>query len=121
MKLWLLLAAAISSEVIATLSLKAALDHPAWYLLVVTGYLSAFAFLSICLRFGMPIGKAYGIWGAGGVAATALLSAALFGEKLTLVMGLGILLIIAGVLTVELGSSAHSRDAGNGDAAETAA
>ena len=99
-----MLAAAISSEVAATLALKAALGHPAWYALVVAGYLAAFGFLAVCLRLGMQIGVVYGIWGAGGVTVTALLSALIFGEPLTALMGLGIALIIAGVLTVELGS-----------------
>jgi len=108
------LAAAISSEVAATLALKAALGHPAWYALVVAGYLAAFGFLAVCLRLGMQIGVVYGIWGAGGVTVTALLSALIFGEPLTALMGLGIALIIAGVLTVELGSQ---RAAGRPEAA----
>ena len=109
MKKWLVLAAAIGSEVAATLSLKAALDHPAWYALVVAGYLAAFVFLAVCLRLGMKIGVVYGIWGAGGVTLTAVLSTWIFGEPLTALMGLGIALIIAGVLTVELGSQRAAR------------
>ena len=105
-----MLAAAISSEVAATLALKAALGHPAWYALVVAGYLAAFGFLAVCLRLGMQIGVVYGIWGAGGVTVTALLSALIFGEPLTALMGLGIALIIAGVLTVELGSQRAARE-----------
>jgi small multidrug resistance pump len=104
-----MLAAAIGSEVAATLALKAALDHPAWYALVVAGYLAAFAFLAVCLRLDMKIGVAYGIWGAGGVTVTAVLSAVIYGEPLTALMGLGIALIIAGVLTVELGSQHAQR------------
>jgi small multidrug resistance pump len=113
MKKWLMLSAAIGSEVAATLALKAALDQPAWYALVAAGYLAAFGFLSICLRLGMAIGVAYGIWGAGGVTLTAVLSALIYGEPLTALMGLGIALIIAGVLTVELGSqrAAEQREA----------
>ena len=110
MKKWLMLAAAIGSEVAATLALKAALDHPAWYALVVTGYVAAFAFLAVCLRLGMTIGVAYGIWGAGGVTITAILSAVIYGEPLTALMGLGIALIIAGVLTVEFGSQRAARE-----------
>jgi small multidrug resistance pump len=109
MNKWLVLTAAIGSEVAATLALKAALDHPAWYVLVVAGYLAAFGFLAACLRLDMKIGVAYGIWGAGGVTLTAVLSAALYGEPLTALMGLGIALIIAGVLTVELGSQRAGR------------
>lgn len=101
---WLTLGGAITAEVAATLALKASLQQPGWCVLVAAGYLTAFALLAVCLRMGMTIGVAYGIWGAGGVTATALLSALIFDEPLTLVMGGGIVLIIAGVLIVELGS-----------------
>lgn len=104
MNRWIILAAAIGCEVAATLSLKAALAHPGWYALVAAGYIAAFGFLTVCLRMGMKIGVAYGIWGAGGVTVTALLSAVIYDEPLTVIMGVGIVLIIAGVLTVELGS-----------------
>lgn len=108
MKKWLLLACAIVSEVSATLALKAALDHPGWYSLVATGYIASFIFLSLVLREGLALGVAYGIWGALGVAMTALMSAVIFGEPLTLVMTLGLLLIIGGVLCVEIGSQKAS-------------
>jgi hypothetical protein len=42
MRKWLLLLAAILLEVTATLSLRAALDHSAWFALVVIGYIGAF-------------------------------------------------------------------------------
>lgn len=103
-KPWLLLAGAIVSEVTGSLSLKAALDQPGWYALVAIGYLTSFAFLAAVLRQGMPLGVAYGIWGALGVALTAVMAAALYGEALTAVMGLGLALIGLGVFTVEFGS-----------------
>ncbi|RCK69203.1 QacE family quaternary ammonium compound efflux SMR transporter [Desertihabitans brevis] len=110
MRVWGALGAAIVSEVAAALALKAALDQPAWYALVVAGYLSAFTLLTVCLRLGLPIGVAYGVWGAGGVTLTALLSAVLFAEALTAQMGLGMALIVAGVLTVELGAQRARRE-----------
>lgn len=100
---WLYLAAAIITEVIATLSLKGALENPLLYAVVAVGYVSAFFFLSRVLQAGLSVGVAYGIWGACGVAATAVLSHFLFGEPLTPVMLLGIAVIIAGVLCIELG------------------
>lgn len=101
---------AIVSEVTATLSLKGALDHSALYVVVAVGYTAAFAFLAGVLRAGMGLGVAYGIWAAAGVAATAVMSALLFDEPFTPVMGLGLGVIILGVLAVELGSqSAHRR------------
>lgn len=104
MKQWVLLAGAILTEVTASLSLSAAMDLPALYAVVVVGYVAAFLFLSLVLREGMSVGVAYGIWGALGVSLTAVLAAVLFGDPLTPTMLLGIGLVIAGVLTIELGS-----------------
>ena len=59
---WFLLAGAVGSEVIASLSLKAALTHPALYAVVLLGYVSAFTFLTLVLKRGMALGVAYGIW-----------------------------------------------------------
>lgn len=101
---WGLLAAAIVSEVAATLSLRASQDDGAWLAVVVVGYLASFAFLTLVLRAGVAIGVAYGIWGAAGTAATAVLAAAVFGEAFTWPIAAGIGLIIVGVLFVELGS-----------------
>ncbi|MEW5812035.1 MAG: SMR family transporter [Actinomycetota bacterium] len=101
---WLLLLFAIVSEVAATLSLKAAVSTPALYVVVVSGYLASFVFLTLVLKRGMGLGVAYGIWGAVGVALTAILSAVVFGEAFTVVMGIGMVCIVGGVLLVEMGS-----------------
>lgn len=106
---WLLLGGAIVTEVAGSLSLKGALDHPLLYIVVVVGYLAAFVLLTLVLRAGVAVGVAYGIWGALGVALTALLSAIIFGEPLTPVMVIGMALVIAGVLCVELGSGHATR------------
>lgn len=106
---WALLFGAIVTEVAATLSLKAALDHPAFYVVVATGYVSAFGLLAAVLRAGMALGIAYGIWAASGVAATAVASAVLFGEPLAPLTWLGLVVIVIGVLVVELGSQ-RARD-----------
>lgn len=55
----------------------------------------------------MPVGVAYGIWGAVGVAATAVLSAVLYDEPLTGLMAVGLALIMVGVVLVEGGSHAR--------------
>ena len=108
---WLLLAIAIALEVTASLSLKGALDAPALYAVVVAGYVGSFACLGGALRAGAPLGVAYGIWGATGVVLTATLSTLLFAEPFTPLMGVGIALIVAGVLLVELGSQRAQRKA----------
>ncbi|WP_028659139.1 DMT family transporter [Nocardioides insulae] len=103
----LLLAGAILSEVGATLGLRmAALRRPRWYTVVVVGYLTAFTLLALTLHAGMPLGVAYGVWAATGVALTTLASRALFGEPVTGVMAAGIALIVGGVLLIEFGAAA---------------
>ncbi|MFJ4002181.1 DMT family transporter [Streptomyces sp. NPDC090023] len=106
MRKWLLLAAAILLEVTATLSLRGAIDHPALYVLVAVGYLGSFTALALVLRAGLALGVAYGIWGACGVSLTAVLATLFFGDPFSAVMGVGIALVIAGVLCVELGAQA---------------
>ena len=111
---WGLLGCAIGAEVAGSLALKGALDHPALYAVVAVGYLGAFVLLDRVLRAGLGLGVAYGIWGALGVAATAMLSAVIFGEAFTALMIVGIVLVIGGVLCIEFGSPARrSPDAGD--------
>jgi small multidrug resistance pump len=104
MMMWLALAGAILVEVFATLGLRASngLQKRAWLIPVIGGYVLSFVLLSWSLSLGMPVGIAYGVWSACGVALVAVLGRFLFGEALTAVMGLGIALIMAGVLTIEL-------------------
>ncbi|MGO1948997.1 MAG: DMT family transporter [Mycobacteriaceae bacterium] len=104
MTAWLMLLAAILSEVEASLSLKAAVENPVWYLPVVIGYSLAFVMLFQTLKTGMGLGVAYGIWAACGVALTAILATVIFGEVMTVMKSLGIVMVMGGVLLVEIGS-----------------
>lgn len=106
---WLLLAGAIVTEVAATLSLRASegLRKKRWIAPVAVFYVTAFGLLTIALANEMPVGIAYGIWAACGVALTAIGARVLFKEKLTPKMIVGIGLIAVGVLVIELGSQSH--------------
>ena len=102
---WLFLAGAIVTEVAATLALQASVKgSKLWYLVVGVGYVAAFVLLSFTLDAGVPLGVAYGIWSAIGVALTAVLGKFLFKQPFTWLMALGIALIIGGVLLIETGS-----------------
>lgn len=107
--MWLALAGAILVEVFATLSLRASegFRNKVWIAPVVVGYLLSFFLLWVSLGLGMPVGIAYGMWAACGVALVAVLARFLFKEPLTAMMGLGIALIVGGVLTIELVGVAH--------------
>nr|WP_275579211.1 SMR family transporter [Brachybacterium muris] len=116
----MLLAGAIVVEMAATLSLKGALTHPWLYVVVVAGYAGAFGLLALVLRRGMGLAVAYGIWGALGVVAAAVLSWLIFDERLNVVMGAGIALVVAGVLAIEFGAQ-QARRAAAASTATTAA
>jgi small multidrug resistance pump len=107
--MWLALAAAIIVEVFATLSLRASdgFRKKAWIAPVVAGYLVCFYLLWVSLSLGMPVGIAYGVWTACGVALVAVIARFLFAEPLTWVMVAGIGLIVAGVLTIEMAGAVH--------------
>jgi small multidrug resistance pump len=107
--MWWALAGAILIEVVATLSLRASdgFRRKAWIAPVVAAYLASFCLLWLSLSMGMPVGIAYGIWTACGVALVAVVARFLFQEPLTWVMALGIALIVAGVLTIEMAGAVH--------------
>ncbi|MBM4598184.1 QacE family quaternary ammonium compound efflux SMR transporter [Rhodococcus hoagii] len=104
---WILLVAAIVVEVAGTLCLKASGGgRRRWWLLpTAAAYVAAFGLIAVVLDRGMAVGVVYGIWVACGVALTAILGRVIFRDPLTPRMGLGIALIIAGVLVIELGAA----------------
>jgi small multidrug resistance pump len=106
---WLALAGAILVEVVATLSLRASdgFRKRAWIVPVALGYVASFSLLWVSLSLGMPVGVAYGVWTACGVALVAIIARFVFSEPLTWVMGAGIVLIVAGVLTIEMSGAVH--------------
>lgn len=110
MQQWVILSAAIVSEVIGTSALKASegFSRPWPSVIVVLGYAAAFFLLSLTLRT-IPVGVAYAIWSGAGVALITLLSWLLFGQTLDLGAVVGIVLIVAGVVVLNLFSSTVPR------------
>lgn len=103
---WLFLLGSIVTEVAGTLCLRmGAAGSRLWYIGVGVLYAAAFSMLALVLGEGMPLGVAYGIWSAAGVAITAVLGRVLFAEAFTWLSGLGIVLIVGGVLLVETGAA----------------
>ena len=104
---YIFLVGAILCEVVGTLSLRAAdgVSKPHFVILLVVGYAGAFVLLSFALQNDVPLGAAYAIWAAAGVALVATLSVPLFGETLSLLQGVGLALVIAGVAALQLGGA----------------
>lgn len=103
MPAWAYLTVAICAEVFATSALKASdgMTRPGPAVLVVVGYVIAFWCLGLCLR-QIPVGVAYAIWAGAGIVLIALIGWLLFGQSLDLPALLGMGLIIAGVLVMQL-------------------
>lgn len=106
----LFLAIAIVAEVIATSALKASegFTRPLPSLLVVAGYGIAFWCLSLTLR-SIPMGVVYAIWSGAGIVLISLAGWLLHRQALDAPALVGIGLILAGVLVINL----FSRSAGH--------
>ena len=107
---YVFLAIAIIAEVIATSALKASQSFTELLpsILVIAGYGVAFYCLSLTLRT-IPVGIAYAIWSGAGIVLVSLIGFALYGQKLDVWAMVGIGLIIAGVMVINLlsKSAAH--------------
>ena len=109
MNTYLALAIAIIAEVIATSCLKVS-DGFTRLLpsaVAVAGYGLAFYFLALTLRT-IPVGIAYAIWAGAGVALITLAGWLLFGQKLDAAAVFGLCLIVAGVIVIQVFSSASA-------------
>jgi small multidrug resistance pump len=104
------LAIAICAEVVATTSMKAlaGFSRPLPLLLVVTGYSLSFWMLALVVKT-IPVGIAYAIWAGLGIVLVSVAAAVLYRQYLDLPAVLGMGLIIAGVVVIQL----FSRSAGH--------
>lgn len=104
---WVYLLTAIVAEVIATSALKASDGFSRLWPSVITvaGYTVAFYCLSLTLR-SIPVGIAYAIWSGLGVVLITIAAWLLFGQKLDLPALIGMGLIVAGVVVMNVFSKA---------------
>lgn len=100
---WLYLAIAIIAEVIATSCLKSSEGFTKLWpsITVIVGYGVAFFFLSLTLRT-IPVGIAYAIWSGVGILLVSGIAWLVFGQKLDFAGLLGVALIVAGVITINV-------------------
>ena len=100
---YLYLAIAIAAEVVATTSMKAidGFNKPLPLVLVVGGYGIAFWMLTLVVRT-IPVGVAYAIWAGLGIVLVSIAAALIYRQHLDLPAVLGMALIIAGVVVIQL-------------------
>ncbi|POH31342.1 MULTISPECIES: SMR family transporter [Sinorhizobium] len=101
--LYTVLVIAIVFEVLGTSAMQAAqhFTRLAPTVLMVVCYAVAFFFLSYTLRY-IPVGIAYALWSGLGIVLISVVGYITFGQKLDLAAILGLALIIAGVLVLNL-------------------
>ncbi len=108
---WWALAGAILAEVGGTTAMRAATlpgASWAWWSGVVAGYGAAFGLFSFALAHGVGLSAGYAIWAGVGVALTALIAWAIFGERPGSWAIVGLVFIVIGVVLVEAAGQASS-------------
>lgn len=107
MNAYLALTIAILAEVVATSALKAceSFTRLGPSLLVILGYVLSFFFLSITVRT-IPLGIAYAIWSGLGSALIVLIAWLIFKQPIDAAAIVGIALIIAGCVVLNVFSEA---------------
>ncbi len=107
---YLTLACAIVSEVVGTSALKASegFTRPVPSAVVVAGYGASFYFMSLTVRT-MPLGVVYAVWSGVGIVLISAIGWVAYGQRLDLPALIGLALIIAGVLVVNLLSGTVGR------------
>lgn len=106
---YLFLGMAIVAEVIGTSLIKSTNGFTKLWPTVatLTSYGLAFFLLSRSLQAGMQTGVAYAIWSGLGTALIVVIAMLFLGEPLTVAKAGGVALIIAGVVLLNLTTSAH--------------
>jgi small multidrug resistance pump len=106
---YLYLSIAIVAEVIATSALKASegFSNLGPSIVVIIGYIIAFYFLSLILKT-IPVGIAYAIWSGIGIALITIVGAVLYKQVPDAPAVIGIVLIIAGVVVINVFSKTSS-------------
>lgn len=106
---WLYLGIAIVAEIFATSALKSSEGFSRLVPSVVTvfGYMISFYFLSLTLR-EVPVGIAYAIWSGVGIVLISIAGALFFRQHLDTPALIGIGLIIAGVVVMNVFSKSVS-------------
>ena len=104
----LFLLLAIGLEVVGTVALKLSQGFSKLIpdILVVVGYGLSFYLLSLLLKQDVPIGVIYAVWSGLGTIAIVLAGVWLWGERLSIPAIIGIAMVIAGVVLINL--NAHS-------------
>jgi small multidrug resistance pump len=101
-----MLAVAITFEVAGTVALKFTAGFTRWVpsTIVVIGYAVSFTLLAQVVKT-LPISLVYAVWSGVGTATVAAIGFTLLGEPVSVLKVIGVGLVIAGVVALNLGGS----------------
>lgn len=102
-KTYLILILAVAAETIGTSALQASQQFSKLLpsVLVVIAYGTSFWLLSLTLKT-LPVGVVYALWSGLGIVLIAIIGYLVFGQKLDWPAVLGIAMILAGILVINL-------------------
>jgi small multidrug resistance pump len=101
-----MLVVAIAFEVAGTVALKFTAGFTRWLptTIVVIGYAVSFTLLAQVVKT-LPISLVYAVWSGVGTATVAAIGFTLLGEPVSVLKVIGVALVIAGVVALNLGGS----------------
>jgi small multidrug resistance pump len=104
---WLILGASVIAEVIGTIFLRYAAGFTKWLptLLTLACYAGAIWLMAIAVKH-LDVGLTYAVWAGTGTALTAVIGMLFYQESASLARLLGIGLVIAGVIVLNMSNSA---------------
>ena len=104
---WFLVAGAIGAETLAALMLRASdgFTRALPTLTALAAFAAAFYLVSLAL-VDLPVSSVYPVWAGGGTAAVAVLGVVALGERAHVLKVTGIVLVVAGIVTLNLATTA---------------
>lgn len=109
---WIYLIAAILFEVAGTSSMKASegFTKVGPSILLMVFYIASLSFLTLALK-GLDVSLAYAVWSGMGIVIITFIGVFYFGETITWLKAMAIILIIAGVVILNVAGGHSTEDA----------
>ena len=108
---------AIVSEVFGATFMKMSegFTHPVFGLATAACYITSFLLLTLALK-DLSLGMAYGIWGGVGTLLTTLVGIAIWDDPFSIVVGIGMMAVVAGIALLSKGTQEAEEAAEAADA-----
>lgn len=105
---WLWLAAGVLAQwgFVAALRASSGLRRPGWAVVTFVLMIASMGAVAVAIDGGLTVAVAYGVWTGAGILLAAVTGAVVFGDRLSGPQRLGLALVLAGVVALNL-AGAH--------------